>query len=86
MSPLYTTLVYNQGHHLAFPIDPDHHQPLILRITLMTQPLISDATGAALSPLQLGESLRNVRAEFRLEGMESKEVSKLPLEEVEVSK
>ena len=40
--------------------------------------------GAALSLLQLGESLRNVRGEFRSEGVESKEVSKLPLEEVEV--
>ena len=41
--------------------------------------------GAALSLLRLGESLRNVRAEFRSEGMESKEVSELPSEEVEVS-
>ena len=41
--------------------------------------------GATLSPLRLGESLRNIRAEFGSEGMESKEVSKLPLEEVEVS-
>ena len=47
-------------------------------------PLILDATGAALSPLWLGESLRNVRAEFGSEGMESKEVSELPSEEVEV--
>ena len=47
----------------------------------MTRPLISDATGAALSPLRLGESLRNVR----LEGMESEEVSELPSEEMEVS-
>ena len=51
----------------------------------MTQPLILDAAGAALSPLRLGESLRNVGAEFRLEGTESKEVSELPSEEVEVS-
>ena len=51
----------------------------------MMQPLILDAVGAALSPLQLGESLRNIRAEFRSEGMESEEVSKLPSEEVEVS-
>ena len=51
----------------------------------MMQPLILDVVGATLSLLQLGESLRNVGAEFRLEGMESKEVSKLPLEEVEVS-
>ena len=49
------------------------------------QPLISDAVGAALSLLRLGESLRNVRVEFRLEGMESEEVSELPLEEAEVS-
>ena len=51
----------------------------------MTQPLILDATGATLSLLRLGESLRNVRVEFRLEGTESEEVSELPLEEVEVS-
>ena len=44
-----------------------------------------DAAGAALSLLRLGESLRNVRAEFGSEGTESKEVSELPLEEVEVS-
>ena len=85
MSPLYTTLIYNQGHLPAFPTDPDHPRPLISRITLMTQPLILDAAGAALSLLQLGECPRNVRAEFGLEGMESKEVSELPLEEVEVS-
>ena len=41
--------------------------------------------GAALSLLQFGESPRNVRAEFGSEGMESKEVSRLPLEEAEVS-
>ena len=40
--------------------------------------------GAALSPLQLGESPKNVRAEFGSEGVESKEVSKLPSEEAEV--
>ena len=40
--------------------------------------------GATLSPLQLGESLRNIRAEFGSEGAESEEVSELPLEEVEV--
>ena len=74
MSPLNTTPIYDQGHLLAFPTDPDHPQPLI-----------SDAAGAALSLLQLGESLRNIGAEFRLEGMESEEVSKLPLEEMEVS-
>ena len=51
----------------------------------MMQPLILDAVGATLSPLQLGESPRNVRVEFRLEGTESKEVSELPSEEVEVS-
>ena len=51
----------------------------------MTQPLISDAVGAALPLLRLGESLRNVRVEFRSEGMESEEVSELPSEEVEVS-
>ena len=50
----------------------------------MTQPLILDATGATLSPLRLGESPRNVGAEFGSEGMESKEVSELPSEEVEV--
>ena len=51
----------------------------------MTQPLISDAVGAALSPLQLGESLKNIRVEFGLEGAESEEVSELLSEEVEVS-
>ena len=51
----------------------------------MTRPLISDATGVTLSPLQLGESPKNIGAEFRLEGAESKEVSRLPSEEVEVS-
>ena len=51
----------------------------------MTQPLISDAVGVTLSPLWLGESLKNVGAEFRLECVESEEVSRLPLEEVEVS-
>ena len=84
MSPLYITLVHDQGHRLALPTDPDHPRPLILHITLTMRPLISDATGAALSPLQLGESLRNVRVEFRSEGMESEEISELPLEEVEV--
>ena len=44
-----------------------------------------DAAGAALSLLRLGESPRNVGAEFRLEGMESEEVSELPSGEVEVS-
>ena len=51
----------------------------------MMRPLISDAMGAALSLLQLGESPRNVGVEFGSEGMEFEEVSKLPLEEVEVS-
>ena len=51
----------------------------------MVQPLILDAVGDALSLLRLGESLRNVGAEFGSEGVESEEVSELPLEEVEVS-
>ena len=50
----------------------------------MTQPLISDATGATLSPLQPQEYMDNVRAEFGLEGVESEEISQLPSEEVEV--
>ena len=54
-------------------------------ITLTTRPLISDAAGATLSPLQLGEFLKNVGPDFRSEGAESEEVSRLPLEEVEVS-
>ena len=41
--------------------------------------------GAALSPLQLREYPENIRAEFGSEGAELEEVSKLPLEEVEVS-
>ena len=40
---------------------------------------------ATLSLLQLGESPKNIRSEFRSEGAESKEVSKLPSEEAEVS-
>ena len=51
----------------------------------MTRPLISDATGVALSPLWLRESPKNIRVELGLEGAESEEVSRLPLEEVEVS-
>ena len=51
----------------------------------MTQPLILDAAGTALPPLWLGESLRNVGAEFRSKGAESEEVSELPSEEAEVS-
>ena len=35
-------------------------------------------------PPYLCESPKNIGAEFRLEGAESKEVSELPLEEVEV--
>ena len=50
----------------------------------MTRPLISDATGVALSPLQLGGFPKNVRPDFRSEGAEFKEVSGLPLEEVEL--
>ena len=50
----------------------------------MTQPLISDAAGVALTLLQLGESPKSIRAEFGLEGVEPKEVSGLPLEEAEV--
>ena len=51
----------------------------------MTRPLISDATGVALSPLWLRESPKNVGAELGSEGAESKEVSGLPSEEAEVS-
>ena len=50
----------------------------------MTQPLISDAAGVALTLLWLRESLKNVGAEFRLEAAESREVSGLLLEEAEV--
>ena len=41
--------------------------------------------GVTLSLLWLRESLRSVGAEFRLEGAESEEASKLPSEDVEVS-
>ena len=51
----------------------------------MTRPLISDAAGAALSPLWLGEFLKNVGPDFGSEGAESEEVSGLPSEEAEVS-
>ena len=51
----------------------------------MTPPLISDAMGAALSPLWLREFPKNVGADFGLEGVESEEVSRLPSEEAEVS-
>ena len=44
-----------------------------------------DVAGAALSPLQLREFLKNVGPDFRLKGAESEEVSRLPLEEAEVS-
>ena len=75
MSPLHTTLVvYDQGHHPAFPINPNHHRPLI-----------SDAAGVSLSPLQLRRFLKNIRPDFRSEGVESEEVSGLPSEEVELS-
>ena len=85
MSPIYTTLVYDQGHLPAFPIDPDHYRPLTSHIALTTQPLILDAVGLTLTLLQLGESPKNVRAEFGSEGVESKEVSRLLSEEAEVS-
>ena len=52
----------------------------------MTRPLISDAVGAALSPLWLREFPKNVGPDFGSEGAESEEVSGLPLEGVEVSK
>ena len=51
----------------------------------MTRPLISDAAGVALTPLQLRESPKSIGAEFRSEGAETKGVSGLPSEEVEVS-
>ena len=40
--------------------------------------------GPTLSPLQLGEFLKNIRPDFGSEGAESKEVSGLPSEEAEV--
>ena len=40
--------------------------------------------GATLSPLWLGEFPKNVRVDFGSESVDSKEVSGLPLEEVEV--
>ena len=40
--------------------------------------------GVTLSPLQLREFPKNVGPDFGLEGAESKEVSGLPLEEVEL--
>ena len=51
----------------------------------MTQPLILDATGATLSPLWLREFPKNIGADFGLESADSEEVSRLPLEEAEVS-
>ena len=47
-------------------------------------PLISDAVGAASSPLQSQEYPENIRAELGLEGgeLEEVEVSEQPLEEV----
>ena len=51
----------------------------------MTQPLISDAAGAALLPLRLGEFPKNVGVDFGSESADSEEVSGLPLEEAEVS-
>ena len=51
----------------------------------MTRPLISDAAGVTLSPLWLGEFLKNIRPDFGLEGAEYEEVSGSPLEEVEPS-
>ena len=50
----------------------------------MIQPLILNDVGAAPSPLQPQEYPKNIRAEFRLEGVELEEVSELPSEEVEV--
>ena len=43
-----------------------------------------DTTGVALTPLWLREPLKNVRVEFRSEGAESEEVSRLLSEEAEV--
>ena len=48
----------------------------------MTRPLILDATGATLSPLWLGEFLKNIGPDFRSEGAESEEVSEQPSEGV----
>ena len=50
----------------------------------MTRPLISDAAGVALSPLWLGGFPKNVGLDLGSEGVESKEVSGLLLEEAEV--
>ena len=51
----------------------------------MTRPLILDAVGVTLSPLQLREFPKNVGPDFGSEGAESEEVSGLPSEEVELS-
>ena len=51
----------------------------------MTRLLISDAVGVALTLLWLRDSPKSVGTEFGLEGVESKEVSGLLSEEVEVS-
>ena len=51
----------------------------------MTRPLISDAAGVALTLLWLRESLKSIGVEFRSEGAESEEVSRLLSKEVEVS-
>ena len=51
----------------------------------MIRPLILDAAGVALTLSWLREYLKNVRAEFGLEGAESEEVFGLLLEEAEVS-
>ena len=44
-----------------------------------------DAAGVTLTPLWLRESLKSIGVEFGSEGVESEEVSGLPLEEAEVS-
>ena len=36
VSPFYITLIYDQGHCPTFSTDPDHPQPFILHITLVT--------------------------------------------------
>ena len=51
----------------------------------MTQPLILDAAGVALSPLWLTEFPKNVGPDFRSKGVESEEVSGLPSKEAELS-
>ena len=51
----------------------------------MIQPLISDATGVALTPSWLREYPKDIGAEFELEGAEFEEVFGLLSEEAEVS-